>query len=99
MEDCARQGAFLAAGVVSWEFAFFLLLRAELLSAMFYPITTNGCPFHRGPGMLSLLKRAQSPLPGWEAVLRGLWGPWQNSAWTVAVTDSVPTLASLYGWY
>lgn len=40
---------FWAAGVVSREFAFFLLLRVELLSAMLHPITTDGCPFHRGP--------------------------------------------------
>lgn len=40
---------FWAAGVVNREFAFFLLLRVELLSAMLHPITTDGCPFHRGP--------------------------------------------------
>lgn len=51
---------FWAAGVVSWEFAFFLLLRAELLSAMLHPVTTNGCLFHRGPGMLSLLEEGPS---------------------------------------
>lgn len=50
-----------AAGVGSWELAFLLLLRVGVLSVILHPTATDDCEFHRGSGMLRLMKGSISP--------------------------------------
>lgn len=45
-----------AAGVVSWELAFLLLLRVGVLSITLHPTATDDCELHRGPRMLSWME-------------------------------------------